>query len=178
MAEAITVIGLASSIISFVDVSTKVLARLREFHSTAKEMPGVFQHVTIQLPLLIDTMKRIERGCTEDSFSADAQYALSHVVKGSLSQITMLDGLIKKIIPASTDSKLQRVRKAIASVRKEKDVAVILEHLEAYKSTLTLHFSQRSGAVDSAGVAARLQRSEEVYIGKTYELDAHLPLTS
>ena len=175
MAEAFTVIGLASSIVTFVDVSTKVLERLREFHSIAKETPGVFRHITIQLPLLIDIMRRIERGCAEGSFSADTQCALSRVVEGSLSQITMLDGLIKKILPASTDSKLQRVWKAIASVPKEKDVAVILRHLEAYKSTLTLHFSQRSGAVDSASVAARLQRSEEVYIGKTNELDAHLP---
>jgi N-terminal domain on NACHT_NTPase and P-loop NTPases len=161
MAEALTVIGLASSIVTFVDVSTKVLERLREFHSIAKETPRVFRHITIQLPLLIDIMRRIEKERTEGSFSADAQCALSHVVEGSLSQITMLDGLIKKILPASTDSTLRRSWKAIASVRKEKDVAVILRHLEAYKSTLTLHFSQRS---------------EEVYIGKTYELDAHLPL--
>lgn len=174
MAEAFTVIGLASSIVTFVDVSTKVLERLREFHSIAKETPGVFRHITIQLPLLIDIMRRIERERAEGSFSANAQCALSHVVEGSLSQITMLDGLIKKILPASTDSTLRRSWKAIASVRKEKDVAVILRHLEAYKSTLTLHFSQRSGTVDSAGVAARLQRSEEVYIGKTYELNAPL----
>ncbi|XTI89109.1 hypothetical protein V2W45_1343896 [Cenococcum geophilum] len=123
MAEAFTVIGLASSIVTFVDVSTKVLARLREFHSIAKETPRVFRHITTQLPLLIDIMRRIERGRAEGSFSADAQCALSRIVEGSLSQITMLDGLIKKILPTSTDSTLQRGWKAIASVRKEKDVA-------------------------------------------------------
>jgi hypothetical protein len=76
----------------------------------------------------------------------------------------MLDGLIQKLLPASTDSTLRRAWKAIASVRKEKDVVVILRNLEAYKTTLTLHFSQRSGAVDSAAV----------HIGKTHEFGAHL----
>jgi hypothetical protein len=65
----------------------------------------------------------------------------------------MPDGLIEKILPASTDSALRRTQKAIASFRKEKDVAVIQRTLETYKSTLTLYFSQRSRA--SIAIAAK-----------------------
>ncbi len=145
MAEALAVVGLGASIVAFLDVGAKVLARLREFNSITKEASGVYQNISVQLPLIIDIMTRIEKGCKDGSLTPDAQRALSHTVEGSLRQITMLDGLIKKILPASTDSTLQRARKAIASVRKGKDVVVIMTTLEAYKSTLTLHFSQRSG---------------------------------
>jgi hypothetical protein len=45
MAEAIVAVGLAASIITFVDVSIKVLAHHSEFHSTAQETPEVFQDI-------------------------------------------------------------------------------------------------------------------------------------
>ncbi|KAH0544047.1 hypothetical protein FGG08_001665, partial [Glutinoglossum americanum] len=142
MAEAIAVVGLAASIVTFVNVSTKVLARLREFHSIAQDAPGVFQDITTQLPIIIDILTGIEKGCGDGSLTTDAQRALLNVVEGCFRQISMLDGLIEKMLPALTDSTLRRTWKAIASVRKEKDVVVIQRTLETYKSTLTLHFSQ------------------------------------
>jgi len=144
MAEAFAAVGLAASIVTFVDVSTKVLARLSEFHSTANEAPGVFRDITTQLPLIVDIMTRIEKGCEDGSLTTDAQKALLQVVKGCLRQITMLNGLIEEMLPVSTDSTLRRARKAIASIRKEKEVVVVQRILETYKSTLTLHFSQRT----------------------------------
>ncbi|KAH0534126.1 hypothetical protein FGG08_007284, partial [Glutinoglossum americanum] len=146
MAGAIAAINLATSIVKFVDISAKALARLREFHSTAQETPRVFQDITTQLPLIIDIMTRIEKCREGGSLTTDAQHALSNVVEGCLRQVIMLDRLIDKMLPTSTDSPLRRARKAIASVLKEKDIAVIQRTLETYKSTLTLHFSQRSGA--------------------------------
>jgi len=145
MAEALAAVSLGACIVQFLDVGTKVLARLREFHSITKEASGVFQDISIQLPLIIDVMTRIENGCQDGSLTSDTERALSHTVESSLRQVTLLDELIKKILPAPTDSTLQRARKAIASVRKGKDIVVILKTLEAHKSTLTLHFSQKSG---------------------------------
>jgi len=144
MVEAFAAVGLAASIVTFVDVSTKVLARLSEFHSTANEAPGVFRDITTQLPLIVDIMTRIEKGCEDGSLTTDTQKALLPVVKGCLRQITMLNGLIEEMLPVSTDSTLRRARKAIASIRKEKEVVVVQRILETYKSTLTLHFSQRT----------------------------------
>ncbi|KAI9759277.1 MAG: hypothetical protein M1840_003498 [Geoglossum simile] len=153
MAEPFAVVGLAASIVTFVDVSAKVLNRLREFYSTAEDMPGVFQDIMTQLPLIVDTMTRIEEGYEGGSLTGDTQQKLLHVVKGCLRQITMLDGLIEKMLRNSTDSRLQQARKAIASVFKEKDVAVIQRTLETYKSTLTLYFSQ--GPRASIAIATR-----------------------
>src|SRR4051794_31627641 len=146
MAEAFAAVGLAASIVTFVGVSAKVLNRLREFYSMAEDMPGVFQDIMTQLPLIVDTMTRIEEGYEGGSLTGNTQQKLLHVVKGCLRQITMLDGLIEKMLRNPTDSRLQQARKAIVSVFKEKDVAVIQRTLETYKSTLILHFSQGSRA--------------------------------
>jgi len=99
MAEAFAAVGLAASIVTFVDVSTKVLDRLREFYSTAEDTPGVFQDIMTQLPLIVDIMTRIEKGCEDGSLTRDSQQILLHVVKGCLRQITMLDGLIERYCP-------------------------------------------------------------------------------
>src|SRR5436305_1038389 len=112
MAEAIAAVGLAASIITFVDISAKVLARLREFHSTTKEIPKAFQDITTQLPLMTDIMKRIESQHKKDFPAADSEEALSKVVEGCRRQITSLDELIDKILPSTTDSPFQRARKA------------------------------------------------------------------
>ncbi|KAI9859671.1 MAG: hypothetical protein M1813_006602 [Trichoglossum hirsutum] len=153
MAEALVAVGLAASIVTFVDVSGKVLARLREFHSIAQTAPSVFQDITTQLPLIADIMTRIEKGCRDDSLTADTQRALSHVVEGCFRQVTLLGGLIERILPTLADSTFRRTWKAIASVRKEREIVMIQRTLETYKSTLMLHFSQ--GTKASTALAVR-----------------------
>ncbi|KAH0538196.1 hypothetical protein FGG08_005212 [Glutinoglossum americanum] len=145
MAEAFAAVGLAASILTFVDLSSKVLDRLREFYSTAEDTPRVFQDITTQLPLIVDILTRVEKRCEDSPLTRDAQQTLLHVVKGCLRQITMLDGLIEKMLPNSTDSTPRRLRKVIASVLKERDVVGIQRTLETYKSTLTLHFIEKYG---------------------------------
>ena len=146
MAEAFAAVGLAASIVTFVDVSSKVLARLRDFHLITQEAPEVFQDIKARLPLMIDIMTRIKKRCGDGSMPIDAQHALSDAVEGCLKQIALLDRLIEKMLPTSTDSPLRRARKAIVSVRKEKDLAAIQSTLRGYEGTLTLYFSERSVA--------------------------------
>jgi hypothetical protein len=42
MAE-LAAVGLASSIVTFLDVSIRVVQRLSEYHSTAKDAPSMFR---------------------------------------------------------------------------------------------------------------------------------------
>jgi hypothetical protein len=55
----------------------------------------------------------------------------------------LLEKLIEQIAPNPKDSRMQRTRKAFASVRKEKEIRTIYEALESYKTTITLfcHYS-------------------------------------
>ena len=146
MAEAFAAVGLAASIVTFVDVSSKVLTRLREYYSISRETPVIFQDTKTRLPLLVDIMTRIKKRCEDGYLATDAQYALLDTVEGCLKQITLLDGLIEKMLPTSTDSTVERARKVVASIRKEKNVAAIQTTLRRYEGTLTLYFSEKSGA--------------------------------
>lgn len=72
MEEALAAIGLATSILQFVNFSSKVLARLHEFHSSVQKTPRVFQDITIQLPLIIKIMTWIEERFRDGSLLIDA----------------------------------------------------------------------------------------------------------
>jgi tetratricopeptide (TPR) repeat protein len=146
MTEAVAVVSLAASILTFIDVSNKVLARFREFQSTTREMPKIFQDVETRLPLIIDIMVRAKAGCGDGTVTASAEHALLHVVEDCFRQITLLEELMEKILPAPTDSVRRRALKAIVSVRKEKDVMAIQKILGRHERTLTLHFSERARA--------------------------------
>lgn len=80
----IALVGFAASVIVFIDVSNKILDLLIEFNSTAKGAPEVFKHTAIQLPLIIDVMKWIEKDCRDGSVASEAQNALLPVINGSL----------------------------------------------------------------------------------------------
>ncbi|KAI9863316.1 MAG: hypothetical protein M1813_003758 [Trichoglossum hirsutum] len=152
MAEAFAAVGLAASIITFVDATNKILDRLREFHSTTQEIPECFQDIHGRLPLIIDVMTRI-KSRKDGSLTADTQEKLLRTVDGCNKQVALLNKLIEKMLPTLDDSQWRRTLKAIESIRRGKDVMAIQETLGRYERTLTLHFSQWSGA--STAIAER-----------------------
>jgi hypothetical protein len=60
MAEALVVVGIVASIVQLVDFSTRVVSRLDEFYSVAKEVPKSFRHVKTELPLLATTLAQFQ----------------------------------------------------------------------------------------------------------------------
>ena len=65
MAQEFALVGLAASIVTFADLTAKVLARFRKFNSTAREMPQVFQDIHRRLPLILDIVVRVKEGGKE-----------------------------------------------------------------------------------------------------------------
>ncbi|KAH0563134.1 hypothetical protein GP486_002303 [Trichoglossum hirsutum] len=144
MAEAIAVVGLTATVVTLLGASNKVLGHLYQFHSKFQEAPRTLRDTRTQLNLIVDIMEQIKNRCTDGSLTMDAKRALSPIVEDSLTQVTVLDGLIEKMLPTSTDSTLRRARKAIASSRKEKEVVAILGTLEKHMVGLTCYLSQES----------------------------------
>ena len=60
MAEALAIVGLVSAIAQFVDFGLKIVERLQDFHSSVNEVPKAFRDVRVELPLLLDTLKRTQ----------------------------------------------------------------------------------------------------------------------
>jgi hypothetical protein len=144
MAEVVAV-GLAVSIITIVEVSAKVLARLYEYHSGSQRMPRAFQDIKTRLPVIRNIMEQIRKECEGGLLTAIAQNELSHLVENCLEQVTRLEELIEKIVPISTDSPQQRLRKMMTYIRKGKDVAAIEKNLRKCEGTLILRLYLRLG---------------------------------
>lgn len=122
MAEAITVIGLAASIASLIDVGSKIVARLHEFKLNGSHAPAVFQDIANQLPLLLEIVQKLQARISDDSLSQDAKRSLFRTVNGCIRQISEINMLIEKWLPSPQESSLKRIRKAFGSVHSEKRI--------------------------------------------------------
>jgi N-terminal domain on NACHT_NTPase and P-loop NTPases len=132
MAEALAIVGLASTIVQFVDFSTKIIRQLDEFQSRTGEVPQTFRDLKIQLPLLQDTLKRAKAEVEGGLVDADTQQAVLDVVEGCQLQVKRLDNILIKTLPTPADSRLRRGMKALSSVRQERDMREIIDRIQRY----------------------------------------------
>jgi len=139
MAE-LAAIGLASSIVSFVDFGIKTLVRLREFQSaiSLSEDPKPYRDIRIELPLLIDALRRTKEQAENGQISEDTAYSLMPVIQGCYDQIRQLDQMLQAL-PNAQDSSWKRGIKAVASIGKEKKFLEVVQTLKEYVQFLTYH---------------------------------------
>lgn len=89
MAEAIAVVGLVLAIVQLIDLGAKVTRQIQEF----KKMPDAFQKVSDELPLLILTLKSMQRQVNPDDVGDETTKALKPVVEGCLEKVRKLEGI-------------------------------------------------------------------------------------
>ena len=142
-----TALGVASSLISFVDVAWQVLKRLREYNDRTSDAPAVIKSISAQLPVLIDKMTEVKLEIEMGSVSINPQTALAVAVTSCDELIQRLDVVTKKLLPEETDSRSKRIKKAFSSVYYEKEVSKAWAEIENYKTLLILHFTKMKGTV-------------------------------
>src|ERR1700760_1703086 len=119
MAEAFAVIGIVANIVQLADFGAKVLERLNEFQSRSQEIPKPFRDVKIELPILLQTLKETKLAIQHRNVDEETTKALLLVVNGCQDQITLLDDLLKKVLPNQTDSWTKKTGKALLSFRQD-----------------------------------------------------------
>jgi N-terminal domain on NACHT_NTPase and P-loop NTPases len=139
MAEALAIVGLVSSIVQFVDFSSKIVHRLNEFHASLDEVPESFRDIKIELPLLVDTLERTKKQTEDGCFSKNTQEAICSVIKGCQLQIERLNDVLEETLPTKGDSSWRRGKKAFSSIVQEKKVQQITTTFRNYVQTLTYH---------------------------------------
>jgi hypothetical protein len=70
-AEVIIALGVVSSIIACIDMSSRVADRLGYYLSRTKQPPQVFRTLHDQLPLLIQTFEEIKTACEKEKISVE-----------------------------------------------------------------------------------------------------------
>ncbi len=151
-AEIIAAVGIAASLLQLIDFGTKLGSRLAEFSVEAKEVPKAFQHTSIQLPLIIDTLKRKQVQAENGNLNEATLKALLPVINDCQKQVEMLDEILTKICPTPEDSRWRRRQKALYSLSQEKKVQAIAANIERYIPSLTYHQSV-TGAVAATPAA-------------------------
>jgi hypothetical protein len=147
MAEALAVVGVVASIVQLIDFGSKVLLRLNEFQSNAREIPQTFQHIKAELPVLLDTLEQTKTAIETASIRDETKKALLPAIDGCRTQIESLDILIMKVLPLAGDSWRERSRKMISSLRQDAKVRKIRSDLQGYIQTLTYYHAAASSTL-------------------------------
>lgn len=115
MAEGLAVIGLVSAIVQLVDFSTKVVNRLDDFAASIGEVPRTFRHIKTELPLIADSLRRIQDQAKASSVDAVTITATSEVIADCKRDIGQLESILDQIVPATGASSWDRKKKALLS---------------------------------------------------------------
>lgn len=149
MAEALAVVGIVSSIIQVVEFSTKVVERLNDFASSVGEVPRAFRHIQTELPLIIDSLRRVQAQAKSGSVEPATTAAVWPVLKDCQREVTRLQNILDKTVPSVGDSSWDRRKKAFQSLGKDKAVQEIADSLSRYVRVLTLHQTLEGPKQDS-----------------------------
>lgn len=143
MAEVVAIVGLVASIASLVDLSAKVVSRLRGFTSKSSEVPESFRSLSTRLPLLTATLRHIQSQAEAGRISDDVTDALTDIVNDTSKQVSDIQISLSKVLPSDSASKLKRALKALKSLAKEDEIQRALEKIDRNNDTLVLHQTTR-----------------------------------
>lgn len=139
MAEGLAVVGIVASIVQLLDFGSRVLGRLDEYHARFEDLPEAFRHIKSELPVLLDALRKTQTGACGGLMPDESKLALLPAIAGCGDQIRLLDDIIAKLLPNSSDSRLRRSGKALQSLRYDTKVEKITMVIRGYIQTLTFH---------------------------------------
>ena len=132
--DPVTAVGLASAIITFVSIGTRITLRIREL-SEVGDIPESFRDIRTRLPLLISIVVRTQHG--NDKLSPEAEIAFEEVVRQCFEQVNQLDEVLKKVMISKGDSRLKKTFRAGVSLVEEPRIQRIAKALRDNVQLLT-----------------------------------------
>ena len=138
MAEVIIALGVISSVISCIEMGSKIANRLDYYLSRTKSPPQIFLTLHDTIPLLITTFEDIRDACDDGRLDVESQKRLSKTVEGCHRLVTILEDYLNECLPAEGDTFVQKTKKALKSIRSEKAIGEIQRTLETYVSKADL----------------------------------------
>ena len=133
--DPLTAAGLASAIVTFVDIGARIAKRMKEL-SEAGDLPEVFSDIRTRLPLITSIIISTRDGI--NSLSPEAGTAFDEVVRRCFEQVKFLDEILRKMTVSKGDSRLKKAVKASVSLVEEGRVQRIATALRDNVQLLTL----------------------------------------
>ena len=152
------IVGLASSIITFVDAAQKVISRLKDYWESGRELPKAYANVRVQLTFMVQELGEMKDEYQRGLIPADKAVRLHDAIEACNLQTERLNAILDDVLPTPNDSKIQRGRKALRSLRREKEVVRIQLSIESSKSTFTLYYVRHPVCIPIRPKASWLER--------------------
>jgi hypothetical protein len=147
MAEALAVVSVIASIAQLVDLSFRIVERLKDFQSKAGDLPECFKHISVELPVLIHTLNKTKEDIEAKHVKDATRQAILPAIEGCITEIKSLDIILNKALPGPGDSKIRRSGKAVLStLRYDSKVEKITRTIRNYVGTLTYYHAASSGS--------------------------------
>ena len=127
-------IGLASALVTLIDVGSKVAKRVKEL-SEIGDIPDVFRDIKTRLPLILSIVARTQH--ETHNLSLHAQEAFEEVIRQCSEQAAQLHDILNKVVVVQGDSRLKKTVKAGVSIVEEKRVQRIAAGLRDNVQLLT-----------------------------------------
>jgi hypothetical protein len=135
--------GAAVNIITIIHITADVIKRLNDCKATVEGLPRALQALSVELPVLNNSLKRIRQAIEDGLIPEDSKEALEPLIKDFEQQVRALLGIMDKMRPRDNSS-TSRNWKALTSFRYDGEVEHIEGVIRGYVSTLTLESAVRS----------------------------------
>ena len=132
--DPLSAVGLASAIVTFVSIATKITKRIKEL-SDAGDIPVIFRDIKTRLPLILSIVIRTQQGT--DNLSPATRAAFEEIVRQCFEQVSQLDEILNKVMVLRGDSRLQKTIRAGISLVEERRVERIATALRDNVQLLT-----------------------------------------
>lgn len=151
--DPLTAIGLASAVISFVDLGAKIAKRVEEL-SKAGDLPGVFGDIKTRIPLIMSIVKRIEG--SREALAPDTNAAFDSVIENCNHQIKQLEAILNKVKVAPGDSTLKKGYIALSSLvlemRVQRISATLKDNFQILTTFKVTHTEERRPSIFGSSI--------------------------
>jgi len=120
MAEVLAAVSILANFISLVEFGGKVLSRLQDYRHSSRRLPSAFQGIAVDLPLVLDTLRRTHDKAKTGAVSDITLQKLEPIVERCQTLVVDLDRLLDSILPKEKDSVWRRGKKLVTSIKQEK----------------------------------------------------------
>ena len=128
--------GAAASAIDLFVLATKIFKRYKDYVDTGHRVPKNLQCLANQLPYLRESLKRHAEE-EQAALAAEDTAASAFILQECQQYLKKLDTFINELIPDASDSRMEKVKKAIKSVRKDDELKQIQADLHHQITTLS-----------------------------------------
>ncbi|KAI7345806.1 hypothetical protein KC354_g14537 [Hortaea werneckii] len=148
MADPLTVVGAAASVVQLIHFTTKLLTRLNDYRVIAGEFPSTFAHIASQLPLLQHILEETQEGIQLQNISQEDVNVIRPCLQGCQQQMQKLETLLLTILPEAQERKARKYAKGLRSLWKDSDVRKIAAEIDFFVTRLNFYCSWSSSKLD------------------------------